>query len=518
MTHPGALLTRLGGVDVLSWNPVRSTEGDAGARLVNNFGDLIGPLLIERMLGEVVPGPRDGSPAPVLVAIGSILHFAPPGAVVWGTGVNFKLSSKLPAQLATLDMRAVRGPYSARAITAGGGTAPRIFGDPALLLPRYMPELHHWSRAGSGRLLVVPNLNDLDTMSEVARDHGYEVLDPRGPVRSVLRAVAQSGFVVGSSLHAIAIADSLGIPARFVASSAEGVFKYRDYLAGTGRPLTRIAPDVETAIGLGGHAAVDVDLDELKASFPRDLWAGPDAVATARSYDDRASIIATWRELLSVANPNEAAFRSEFRERLLPRVAAAAAEVLSEHTTSESAADARAAFDESYAEARAYRVALAAGLSADELSEQDEALLNAIDGGDPDTMLRALWLRREGRHALLHAVRTSDELRILSIALRPGAISNDITAISAIGVDGTGAEHVVDLPVFAMYHRQWSIDLVASIDLPPHTRLVKLAVRWTDAGGIVSEAPVVRAPAGAVSLTAYPRITGLPQWREEEVA
>lgn len=513
-----ALLTRMGNVDVLSWNPVRVTEGEAGPRLVNNFGDLIGPLLIERMLGSVASDGSEPSTAPVLVSVGSILHFAPPGAVVWGTGVNFKLSSKLPSQLATLDIRAVRGPYSARAITAGGGVAPRVFGDPALLLPRYMPELHHWGRAGSGRLLVVPNLNDLDTMSDVARDHGYEVLDPRGPLRSVLRAVAQSGFVVGSSLHAIVIADSLGIPARFVASSAEGAFKYRDYLAGTGRPLTRIAPDVETAIELGGHAGVDVDLDELKASFPRDLWAGPGTVATARSYDDRASIIATWRELLSVANPNEAAFRSDFRERLLPTLAAAAAEVLSDHPTTESATTARAAFDERYAEARAYRVALAAGLTADEFSDEDGVLLDAVDGGDPDTFLRTLWLRREGRHALLHAVRTSDELRVLSIALRCGAISNDITAITAIGEDDTGAEYVVDLPVFAMYHRQWSIDLAASIDLPPHTRLAKLTVRWTDAGGIVSEAPVLRASAGAVSLTAYPQIAGLPQWREEEVA
>lgn len=513
-----ALLTRVGGVDVLSWNPVRSSEDEVGSRLVNNFGDLIGPLLVERMLGNVVPT-RDGmTPAPVLVSVGSILHFAPPGAVVWGTGVNFKLSSKLPAQLATLDIRAVRGPYSARAITAGGGVAPRVFGDPALLLPRYFPELHHWGRAGSGQLLVVPNLNDLDAMSAAARDHGHEVLDPRGPLRGVLRAIAQSGFVVGSSLHAVVIADALGIPARFVASSTEGAFKYRDYLAGTGRPLTRIAADVQTAIELGGHAAVDVDLDALRAAFPRDLWTGARTTAIHRSFEDRPSIVAAWRELLSVARPDEASFRSDFRERLLPMLAAAAAKVLSEHPTTESATDARAAFDERYAEARAYRVALAAGLTADEFSDEDGVLLDAVDGGDPDTFLRTLWLRREGRHALMHAVRTSDELRILAIALRPGAISNDIRAITAIGVDDTGAEHVVDLPVFAMYHRQWSIDLAASIDLPPHTRLARLSVRWTDAGGIVSEAAVVRAPAGAASLTAYPRIAGLPQWREEEVA
>lgn len=513
-----ALLTRMGCVDVLSWNPVRSTEGEAGSRLVNNFGDLIGPLLVERMVGDIASRGLESGPARVLVAVGSILHFAPPGSVVWGTGVNFKLATKLPLELNTIDFRAVRGPYSARAIAAGGAVAPRVFGDPALLLPRFMPELHQWSRTGSGELLVVPNLNDLEAMSAVARVHGYAVLDPRGPLRSVLRAIAESGFVVGSSLHAVVIADALGIPARFVASNAEGAFKYRDYLAGTGRPLAQIAPDVQTAVALGGHAATNIDLDALLEAFPRDLWGSARASALPASYEEHPSIIVAWRDLLSQPQPDEALLQREFRERVLPTVTAAGVEVLGDHVTEQAAMEARAVFDDSYAEAHSYRCALAAGLASADLLEQDRALLDALDTDDPNAFLRALWLRREGRHALLHAMHASDELRVLSIALRPGTISNDIVSIAVVCEDDTGGEHVVDVPVFAMYHRQWSIDLSASVDLPPRTRLAKLTIRATDAVGIVSDTPVIRAPIHVGSLTTYPQITGLPEWAEEEVA
>lgn len=511
----GALLTRFGGVDVLSWNPLRTAEGEPGGRLVNNFGDLLGPLLVERILADAgTIAPTAPSPeTPVLVTIGSVIHYAPERAAIWGTGVNFKLASKLPAHFQTLDFRSVRGPYSARLITASGGRVPAVFGDPALLLPRFMPELRRWGRTGAGGVLIAPNLNDFEAMSQTAATSGHDVLDPRAPLHSVLRIIAESGFVVGSSLHAIAIADSLGIPARFVASAAEGPFKYRDYLAGSGRPLTRISPDIDDAIELGGHTLPDVDLDAVLAAFPRDLWGGRTAATSADFFDDRDSILAAWAEIGVASGPDEAGSRDQFVRRVFPDTVAAGRAVI-EDTGGADRFETRAVFDELFAEAYAYRLALVPSLSHADLSPAEGRLLATLDSGDPDRFLRALWLEREGPHALMRAVRSTEGLHVLSIALRVGTPVNEVTAIRVICQDRAGTQSIADLPVFEMYQRQWSIDLTASVAMGTEVEIDSVTVHVTHADGSSSEIPVAPGSQELTTLMGYPSLSDSSPWRE----
>lgn len=511
----GAQLTRFAGVDVLSWNPLRTSEGDPAGRLVNNFGDLLGPLLVERMLADldVRPSSTAVADAPVLVTVGSVVHYAPQGAVIWGTGVNFKLASKLPPHFQSLDYRSVRGPYSARLITAAGGRVPSVFGDPALLLPRFMPELRSWGRTGAGGVLIAPNLNDFEAMCHDASSSGHEVLDPRTPLRSVLRTIAQSGFVVGSSLHAIAIADSLGIPARFVASAAEGVLKYRDYLAGTGRPLTRISADIENALAIGGHSSPEVDLDAVLAAFPRDLWGRRSTPTNASYFDDRDSILAAWADIGSAPGPDDATSRSHFLEDVFPRAVAAGREVIDDQGGPEISRS-RLLFDESFAEAHAYRVALVPGLAATDLDAAEGRLLASLDTGDPERFLRALWLEREGPHALMREVRSAEGLHVLSIALRVGTPTNDVSGIQVICRDQAGAESVAELPVFAMYQRQWSIDLSASVDMGTEVEIASVVVQVTHADGASSRITVVRGSRELNALLGYPSVAAAQPWQE----
>ncbi len=514
----GALLTRLRGVDVLSWNPLRASEGEPGGRLVNNFGDLLGPLLVERILSDsrVTTPATPSSETPVLVTIGSVLHYAPEGAVIWGTGVNFKLASKLPRHFETLDFRSVRGPYSARLITAEGGRVPAVFGDPALLLPRYMPELRRWGRTGAGGVLVAPNLNDFEVMSQTASSAGHDVLDPTAPLQSVLRSIAESGFVVGSSLHAIVIADALGIPARFVASAAEGVFKYRDYLAGTGRPLAKISADIDEALVLGGHAPPEVDLDAMLAAFPRDLWGRRRESPRDAVFDDRDSILAAWADTGVTSGPDETESRDRFVRSVFPAAVAAGRRVI-EVIEGTEGFSARALFDDSFAEAHAFRIALVPALDPAELDTADGRLLESLDSGDPDRFLRALWLEREGPHALMRAVRSAEGLHVLSIALRVGTPTNDVSAIQVICHDTTGAQSAAELPVFAMYQRQWSIDLSASVAMGSEVEIDAVTVHVTRADGTSSLIPVARGSQELTTLTGYPSLAGSSRWREDRI-
>jgi pyruvyltransferase len=271
----------LTGPRVFSWNPVRPVlPGRLGARVpvrrpVNNFGDLLGPLVVELMLRERGAVPARSRTRPrfrsrsrqTLFSVGSVLHFAADGDVVWGAGVNGKADRSLHA-FRDLDVRAVRGPLSRAFLTAHGIAAPAVYGDPALLLPDLLPGLRRLAGTKAHRLTVVPNINDVDRYETGSAD----TLHPRSPLRHCLRRIAQSDLVVGSSLHGIVVAESLGIPARLVRSGAEPGFKYEDYYGGTGRPDFTPAASVAEAVRLGGEPAPRWSPEPLRQAFPFDLW------------------------------------------------------------------------------------------------------------------------------------------------------------------------------------------------------------------------------------------------------
>ena len=263
---------------MVHWDPARPVlHGRLGralpvTRRTNNFGDLLGPVVVgaeveRRALGEWQGRRGVLPPARRLIAVGSILHFARDGDAVWGSGVNGKIS---PARhdFTTLDVRAVRGPRTRDFLLGRGVDVPPVYGDPALLLPLLDRRLRRWRSETRHEVTIVPNLN------EAAQWRGRAgVLDPCSGLTACLRRIAQSAFVMGSSLHAVIVAESLGIPARAIASGAEDRWKYDDYYEGTGRSGVQLASSQAEALRLGGAPALQWSPDALIAAFPGDLWA-----------------------------------------------------------------------------------------------------------------------------------------------------------------------------------------------------------------------------------------------------
>lgn len=283
------------GVEVNHWNPVR-----AGHR-VENFGDLLGPIIVQRLLAA--SGVREAADEDrPLVAVGSVLHPSDPRAVVWGAGVNGKIPNSEGSIPRSLDVRATRGPWTARYLRGLGIPVTGVYGDPASLTGRLFPELKRAWAPQSG-VVCVPNFNDMDWMAAEVGTQGVAVVDPRSPLPDVLATIAGADLVIGSSLHAVVVAESLGIPARFIASRHEAPFKYLDYLAGSGRPHEMIARDAATALSMGGMPEHEVDLDRLESAFPWDLWGlthqqeqpaedGPSDMTAAAAED----WISSWRQ------------------------------------------------------------------------------------------------------------------------------------------------------------------------------------------------------------------------------
>lgn len=253
---------------VVHWNPRASlgtgrilTRIHVGRR-VGNFGDLLGPLIVRRIRdslgieGSLTRGRR-------LLTVGSILHLAREGDVVWGSGINGKM---LQHPYPPLDVRALRGPLSAERLKRAGVEAPAVYGDPALLIPQLWRDEELAITRRSGGTVLVPNLHDRPGFPA-------DALDPRADPLSCVRAIASASLVVSSSLHGLVVAEAYGVPAVLVASSTEPTFKYEDYYLGTGRPLPRPAATWREGLETAPAPPIaDWAPETLLGAFPADLF------------------------------------------------------------------------------------------------------------------------------------------------------------------------------------------------------------------------------------------------------
>ena len=256
-------------IDIIHWNPRRPVvPGPLGRfiplhRHVNNFGDLLGPALVERMLQAREVSTASASSPARLLTVGSILSLASTGDHVWGTGINGK-SRHIPLNASRLTIHSVRGPLTRAILQKQGFDVPEIYGDPGILVSRYWPSPQGDTPTEP---LIVPNFHDYPSLR--GRPN---VLNPRVGLDACVAAIAASSMVVGSSLHAVILAESFGIPARAIRSAVEPTFKYEDYYEGTGRANVKIAATVDEALDLGGTTLTHLPMDAVEDSFPSQLW------------------------------------------------------------------------------------------------------------------------------------------------------------------------------------------------------------------------------------------------------
>ncbi len=262
----------MGKVDYQTWPDVpydatRLIYWSPGAGKVN-FGDELSRIIVLAMLARGGRTPLDHCGTPkTLLALGSILHCAPEGATIWGTGANIHEGHERPYLFSHLDVRAVRGPHTAAFLRERNIAVPDVYGDPALLLRDLFPD--RFRVTPEHAVGIVPNFADLNFGSNT----GHFSINPMRAWNVCVEEILKCGFVVSSSLHGIIIAETWGIPARYVRLSAnEGLFKYKDYYAGTGRPDFQFAQSIPEAIEMGGEAPPMFDRAALMDAFPYDIW------------------------------------------------------------------------------------------------------------------------------------------------------------------------------------------------------------------------------------------------------
>ncbi len=236
-----------------------------------NFGDylskiVVGEIALKNSLIKMKPI------AQKLLAIGSIIHFAENNDIVWGAGINGKISlSRLDFNI--LDARAVRGPLTREILQKKKVAHPEIFGDPALLLPIVFPDLNYQPR--KNKITCIPNLNEYKECTKIV-PKPFNLVSPLLHWRRVIEEILTSEIVLTSSLHGLIISESFGVPVRlFKPFGGETLFKYEDYLEGTGRKLNKKPKSFNESFHEKDGVAFDLmkfNNEALIKAFPVDIF------------------------------------------------------------------------------------------------------------------------------------------------------------------------------------------------------------------------------------------------------
>ncbi len=237
--YPYAIKDKKGGLG----NAPRGAIATYWWDLKPNFGDLIGPALVRRITGRpVVNTKRVKSSRPTLYTVGSVMgHIDQPGSHIWGSGVIAPLSGAKVEQLsanAPRRIHAVRGRHTRQdLIDKLGWEVPQVFGDPALLYPRfYTPAA---AAASTGRVAVVPHYVHRSLFSQRKdTDHFHTVNVRQGP-EAVIDDIANATHCLSTSLHGVIIAQAYGVPWTWLHVSDHPLsgdrFKFEDFFSGLDR-------------------------------------------------------------------------------------------------------------------------------------------------------------------------------------------------------------------------------------------------------------------------------------------
>jgi len=211
---------------------------------IRNWGDAINPFLVNLMSGKNIRSVDidaykasqkifPSMESDIYMAIGSILHHADSRVIVWGSGLISQ--NVLPVEPPKY-ITAVRGPKTARALRNAGIECPDVFGDPVLLLPKYIKN----NASKKYKLGVVLHNTDERAIlpDEILGIDDVIMISLRGGILDTLEKILACDAIVSSSLHGLIVADAYGIPSGriYTSDTRTGDFKFEDYYESIGQP------------------------------------------------------------------------------------------------------------------------------------------------------------------------------------------------------------------------------------------------------------------------------------------
>lgn len=165
-----------------------------------------------------------------LLAVGSVISCGNKRSIVWGSGfMNWNESFRGGKVLA------VRGKLTNEKLIKMGFKGCHVFGDPALLLPLFVPSAAH----KTCDIALIPHWREVEFFQ---KEYGrkYKILDIRTTdVEKFVSELTSCHYVLSTSLHGIILSHAYGIPALWIKQGyidTDG-FKFYDYFSSVDIPF-----------------------------------------------------------------------------------------------------------------------------------------------------------------------------------------------------------------------------------------------------------------------------------------
>jgi len=179
-----------------------------------NFGDVLGPYLVEKLTSHKVEWCKASESE--IVVVGSIGEHLPKqySGIVAGIGLG-KHNTKL--DLSKANVLALRGPLT---FLYSKTEQNPVLADPGLLASEFVDDVKKEHSVGT-----ILHYGD-----KFNKPEGY-VIDVTQPIETVIKEAAKCEKIITSSLHGLILADSLNIPRKWIRyPRVQGSgFKFYDY-------------------------------------------------------------------------------------------------------------------------------------------------------------------------------------------------------------------------------------------------------------------------------------------------
>ena len=226
-----------------------------------NAGDWTGPYLYKAITNNepTYKESSNRSLSTVFFTVGSLTRWICEDSIIWGSG----LLDRDEVFWRPYETVAVRGPYTRDRFHELGYPCPSLYGDPAILLPRYLKipcqQIRH-------KIGIIPHYSNIQEVSKnFGQNDDFHIVDIRWPLEKVIQAILTCHYVISSSLHGLIFSHSYGIPAarvEFMTKVGGDGVKFDDYYA-AGGVYNKLAPLVITGkIG-------SVELEQYVESSPQ---------------------------------------------------------------------------------------------------------------------------------------------------------------------------------------------------------------------------------------------------------
>lgn len=202
-----------------------------------------------------------------LLCIGSYIHAAKNDSYIFGSGVRTMNNIEKGHKYSNLNVLAIRGPLSKSFLEARGIYVPNIYGDPALLLPKYYKPIIKLSL--SNKIGIVPHKSNYEKYIDKYDKNKFYLINPTDKWQNVINYICSCKAIISSSLHGLICSDAYNIPNIWLDEYklTEGHFKFKDYFLSQNRKFLFIKNINEYQEDLLYSNGNNIDLNKLEKSF-----------------------------------------------------------------------------------------------------------------------------------------------------------------------------------------------------------------------------------------------------------